>query len=305
MMGRRVAMNKVPYVHYPKDKTYLVNTYFLALVPVLLFSFYKNGILLYQNDLISFIDLFIPLYFYLISVIVSLLVSWVFKEDKKEMILYGLILACSISINTNMILYPIVLFVSFSIGLTIHKKYSFNFLSLSRILLILALLVNSYSYMNVAEKIGMFHYNLFDLFLGFGVGGIASNSLFVLLISFFILISSKFYKKIIPIMASLSFACLFFLFFIFTKDSSYIEGLLNGSVYFGFVFVGAHLTVSPDTKKAMAFYGIAIGVISAILALFLPIYEVSYLSIFLVSLFIPLFNRFGYFHSQNLLFKKK
>ena len=104
-------MSRIPYIHYRKDKNDLVNTYFLALLPVLLFGFYKNGILLYQNDLISFLDLFLPLSFYLVSIGIGFLVGVIFKVNKKEMILYSLILACTTSINTNLILYPILLFV--------------------------------------------------------------------------------------------------------------------------------------------------------------------------------------------------
>lgn len=287
-------MSRIPYIHYRKDKNDLVNTYFLALLPVLLFGFYKNGILLYQNDLISFLDLFLPLSFYLVSIGIGFLVGVIFKVNKKEMILYSLILACTTSINTNLILYPILLFASFVVGLVISKKFSFHFLAFAKILLVLALLVQSYSYQNIAEKIEFFHYNTFDLFLGFGVGGIASSSLFLVLISFFLLLTQKFYKKVIPIMASLCFASIFFVLFVLTKNTFYLEGLLNGSVYFGFVFVGAHLRISPNTKRGMALYGALIGVVSAIFACFLPIYEVSYLAIFLLSFFLPLFNRFGY-----------
>ena len=90
-------MNNIPYVHYSKDKNGLLKTYFIALIPLILFSFYKNGLMLYQNSFISFIDMFIPLYFYLISIGVGFLVSYLNKENKWEYILYSLIIACSIS----------------------------------------------------------------------------------------------------------------------------------------------------------------------------------------------------------------
>ena len=187
-------MNKLPYLHYGKDKNSLVKAYFIALIPLLLFSFYKNGILLYQNKLISFIDMFIPLYFYIISILVGFLVAHLNKSDKREYVLYALILACTISINTNMLLYPIVLFVSLFIASFLQKKKEFNLLAFTRIVLILALLLNSYSYMNVAEKIEAFNYNYLDIFIGYGVGGLASNSLFCCFIAFLILSFNKFYK---------------------------------------------------------------------------------------------------------------
>lgn len=284
-------MNKLPYLHYGKDKNSLVKTYFIALIPLLLFSFYKNGILLYQNKLISFIDMFIPLYFYIISVLVGFLVAHLNKSDKREYVLYALILACTISINTNMLLYPIVLFVSLFIASFLQKKKEFNLLASTRILLILALLLNSYSYMNVAEKIEAFNYNYLDIFIGYGVGGIASNSLFCCFIAFLILSFNKFYKKVIPIASSFSAFIVFILLFFITKNEIYLENLLNGSLYFAFVFVGTDLYVSPYTKMGKIIYGLVIGLFTALLSILVPIYEAPYLVILLVSLFFPVFDK--------------
>lgn len=284
-------MNKLPYLHYGKDKNSLVKTYFIALIPLLLFSFYKNGILLYQNKLISFIDMFIPLYFYIISILVGFLVAHLNKSDKREYVLYALILACTISINTNMLLYPIVLFVSLFIASFLQKKKEFNLLAFTRILLILALLLNSYSYMNVAEKIEAFNYNYLDIFIGYGVGGLASNSLFCCFIAFLILSFNKFYKKVIPIASSFSAFIVFILLFFITKNEIYLENLLNGSLYFAFVFVGTDLYVSPYTKMGKIIYGLVIGLFTALLSIFVPIYEAPYLVILLVSLFFPIFDK--------------
>ena len=284
-------MNKLPYLHYGKDKNSLVKAYFIALIPLLLFSFYKNGILLYQNKLISFIDMFIPLYFYIISILVGFLVAHLNKSDKREYVLYALILACTISINTNMLLYPIVLFVSLFIASFLQKKKEFNLLASTRILLILALLLNSYSYMNVAEKIEAFNYNYLDIFIGYGVGGLASNSLFFCLLAFLILSFNKFYKKVIPIASSFSAFIVFILLFFITKNEIYLENLLNGSLYFAFVFVGTDLYVSPYTKMGKIIYGLVIGLFTALLSIFVPIYEASYLVILLVSLFFPIFDK--------------
>ena len=284
-------MNKLPYLHYGKDKNSLVKAYFIALIPLLLFSFYKNGILLYQNKLISFIDMFIPLYFYIISVLVGFLVAHLNKSDKREYVLYALILACTISINTNMLLYPIVLFVSLFIASFLQKKKEFNLLASTRILLILALLLNSYSYMNVAEKIEAFNYNYLDIFIGYGVGGLASNSLFCCFIAFLILSFNKFYKKVIPIASSFSAFIVFILLFFITKNEIYLENLLNGSLYFAFVFVGTDLYVSPYTKMGKIIYGLVIGLFTALLSILVPIYEAPYLVILLVSLFFPIFDK--------------
>lgn len=287
-------MNNHFYLHYEKDKKSLIRAYFWALIPIILFSFYKNGILLYQNGYISFLDMFLPFYFYLISVLVGYLVAVIKKENHLEFMLYSLIIACTISTNTNMIIYPILLFVSLFIMSYLARKKNFNFIAGSRILLVLALLLQQYSYLNVGEKIGAFNYSLWDIFLGFGISGIGTSSFLLVLVGFLILVFNKFYKKWIPIFASFIYFILFLGVYFITKDILYLENILNGTVYFAFVFMGSDLYVTPNTKKGMVLYGIMIGLMTFIFNLFLPIYEVPYIVIFLISFLIPFINRFWF-----------
>ena len=287
-------MNRIPYLHYEKDQNSLIKAYYIALIPLLLFGFYKNGVMLYQNDYISFGDLLIPLYFYFISAVVGFLVAYITKEDKSQIILYALLISCSISVNTNLFLYPVLLFVGLFISIYLAHKWRIHAVSLTRIILILALFLGTYSYLNVSEKIGAFNYDLWDLFFGYGSGGIATTSFLFLLFSFLILIFNPFYKKWIPLSASASFAILFFLLFLFTKDAYYLESILNGTVYFGFVFIATDFYVTPSSKKGMIIYGLLIGILSALLGIFLPFYEISYISIFLISFFIPFLDRICY-----------
>jgi len=284
-------MNKIPYLHYKKSKNNLINTYFIALIPLILFGIYKNGILLYRNDLINFNNIFIPIYFYLISIIIGVLISLIYKEPKKENILTCLIISLTISINTNMIIYPILLFVSLFIGKYLFQKFKFNIISFSRVLLILALLINSYSYMNIGEKLNKFNYGMFDIFVGYGIGGIASTSLIVLLISLVILSLNKFYKKIIPAISSLTFIIIGFIYIILFNNYDYISLLLNGTIYFSFVFLATDI-YTPNTQKGMGIYAIIVGVLTSIISIF-NIYEASYIAILLSSLFIPFINKFA------------
>ena len=283
-------MSKIPYIHYQKDQKSLIHTYFIALIPLLFFGFYKNGILLYQNDLITFQDIFIPLYFPLISILIGFLIGVIQKTSKKEMILISLILSCTVSMNTNVLIYSLVLFATLFITSIMSRKYAFNYISLTRIVLILALIFNSYSYLNVAEKIDAFNYNWSDKFLGYANGGIFTSSTFFVIISFLILAFNKFYKKIIPITSSLSYVLILALVFIITKDTTYLNNILNGTTYFAFVMFATD-PYTPNTKKGMMIYGVLIGIITSVLSLVIPM-EASFISIFICSLTIPLINKF-------------
>jgi len=284
-------MNRIPFLHYKKDKNNLIVNYYIAIIPILLFGIYKNGFLLYINDLINFKYIFLPIYFYLISIVVGLILSLITKEDKKYNILLCLLIASSISINTNMIIYPILLFVSLFIGKYVCNKFKFNVISFSRLVLILSLLINSYSYLNIGEKLNKFNYNIFDIFLGYGVGGIATTSFLILIISLIILSFNKYYKKIIPIVSSLTFILFGFIYIILTKNYDYIRLLLNGTIYFGFIFIAPDIYITPNSKRGMIIFAVLIGILASLFSILFNIYEASYISILLVSIFVPFINK--------------
>ena len=286
-------MNRTPLIHNNITKKDLIKKYFIALIPLIIFSIYKNGLLLYQNDLINISKVFIPIYFYLISILIGFIISKILKEEIEENILIGLIISCSISINTNMLIYPVLLFVSLFISKVILNKFKFkyNVLSLSRIILILALLLNVYSYLNIAEKLGKFNYNYFDLFIGHGIGGLANTSLLILIFSLIILCSNKYYKKIIPLTSSLSFIIITIVYILITKDYNHLNILLNGFNYFSFIFIAPDIYITPVCKEGMFLYGLLIGILTSILNLCGITYEASFISIFIFRLSIHLINK--------------
>lgn len=295
-------MNKFPILHNNTDKNDLIKKYYLALIPLIIFSIYKNGILLYTNDLIKFSKILIPFYFDLISIIIGFIVSKILKEDLKENILICLIVSCTISINTNFLFYPILLFISLFIGKIIlnKTKIKFNIGAFMHIILILGLLLNAYSYLNIGEKLNKFNYDYFDIFLGFGIGGLASTSLLILLISLFILASSRYYKKTIAFSSSLTFIIINLIYILITKNYNHLNILLNGMNYFSFIFLAPDLYITPNTKKSMLIYGLLIGILTSLLSITSLKYEASFLSICFISLFISLINKIN-----NQIYLKK
>lgn len=284
-------MTKVPILHNVVDKKDLVKKYYLALIPLIIFSIYKNGILLFNNDLIKFNKILIPIYFYVISIIIGFIVSKILKEDSKENILICLTASCTISINSNLIIYPIILFVSLFIGKVIvnKSKIKFNITSFIRLILILSLLLNAYSYLNIAEKLNKFNYNYFDIFTGLGIGGLASTSTLILIFSLIILSTCRYYKKIIPISASITYIIINLGIILITKNYDYLNILLNGINYFSFIFIAPDLYITPIHQEGMLIYGVLIGILTSIISIWLP-YEASIITIFILSLFIPIIN---------------
>ncbi len=289
-------MSKIPYIHYSKDKNNLINLYYMALGILIIFSIYKNGILLYQNNLIHLTSIFSLFYFYITSILISILAAYLLKASYKETILLGLIVTCSISINTNKLIFPILLFVAIFISkyLKEKKNYFIHTSAFTRVLLILGVLIGNYSYLNVGEKLGKFNYSLLDIFLGFGPGGLATTSFMLILFCFLILASNRFYKKNIFLSATISFLALNAIYVLITKDISFLEKTLNGTVYYSFLFFAPSLNCTPYREKNMITYGSLIGIISFILSLIFNIYEAGILSVFIVSLLMLLYNNFHF-----------
>ncbi len=286
-------MNSLPVLHYPKDYNTLINSYYYALIPLLIFGFYKNGLLLYFNNLVNLKVIFIPLYYYLISIIIGLIIAKFFHEEAKPTILFALIITSTISLNSNLYMYPIILFISLFITkyLILKFKLKINITSLVRIMVLLSLLLNSYSYLNIAEKLNKFNYNLADIFIGHGVGGLANTSLLILLISLTILSLNKYYKKLIAYPSIITFIMLCLINIFIFKNQDFLSILCNGYIYFALIFIGTDLKTSPHHQKGMIIYGILMGILSFIFTL-ISKYEGIYFAIFLSSLFIPLINKF-------------
>ena len=56
-----------PFIRSKNSTTKMMINVLIALTPIILFSFYKNGIVLYQKGYTSFLGMFYPLLFVLVS----------------------------------------------------------------------------------------------------------------------------------------------------------------------------------------------------------------------------------------------
>ena len=279
----------IPYIHYQKDEKYMLKNYFLAVLPILCFGFYKNGILLYQHEFILFPRVFLPLYFYGISAIVGALVSILYQEEKSLNILFCLLVSSTISMNSNLFFYPILLFIGLFTSKYLEKrlKITFHIPSFIHLISLFSLLLGSYSYMNIAEKLDKFHYTISDYFLGYGVGGIASTSLLLIIIGLIILSFNRFYKKEIAFSSLTSFVITSLIFIFFISKQEVLSLLTNGNIYFSLVFL-APLVNSLYEKKSMIIDGILIGILTSILSILINPIE----SVFGVILVVYFFSSF-------------
>ena len=275
------------YLKSKNNSKRLIYIYLILFIPFIIYGFYKNGISLYQKDLISFFNLFnIPLF-----LLFSWLITYVFKKIKKEDFdYYRFLLNIMISMitfpKTNIIIY-IILVTLLNILYTFKKC---NIASLYMIIyIILSILLKNYSFLNIYEETTLHSYSLINILFGNGSGGICQTFLIYSILSFIGLICIYEYKKQIPITGFIFYYILIILYFIIFKVFNY-ELLLNNNLIFSFIFINTISIFTPYTKGGNYLYGFTLGLICFILSFFdlnLGVYIIS----FILSLISPYYDK--------------
>ena len=137
------------YLKSKNNSKRLIYIYLILFIPFIIYGFYKNGISLYQKDLISIFNLFnIPIF-----ILFSCLITYIFKKIKnEEFISYRLILNIMISMitfpKTSIIIY-IILVTLLNILYTFKKC---NIASLYMIIyILLSIILKNYSFLNMRK----------------------------------------------------------------------------------------------------------------------------------------------------------
>ncbi|MBQ3020962.1 MAG: RnfABCDGE type electron transport complex subunit D [Bacilli bacterium] len=258
--------------------------YFLSLFPLILFGIYKNGISLYLKDYVSLYGAIKPLLFIIIGFIIGSLVNYIYevliKKKKAKLVdiifssfhsLYGVLVACIISINTNIILFSTVTFIVLLVSKFI-KINKINYIALTSLIIFFIMnLFNEFSFLNNYEASNNFNMNALDYLLGKGSGGIFTTNVLLLIISFIVLYNFKIYKRNIPIFATITFSILTIIYCLIMNDISNIMNMLfTNGILFSFVFIATDSVSSSYTKKGIVIYGIIVGLLTFLLYLVQP-----------------------------------
>ncbi len=256
----------------------------ILLIPLLIYSIFKNGYLLYEKNLVNEYMIFKPFYLTLISIIIKFGFDIIFEHKLKinynllSMILVSMIMPYNINLIVFLITLPIVYFLT----TILEKKFTFNKVCLMYLIIVL---VNSFftpfTYESILESKFTFSFSFFDLLMGRCIGGIASTSIIFSLFAYIILINSFYYKKDIPLTINITYLILAFIAFLINKDSNI---LLNSEVVFASVFIATLPKYSPYKIKGQIISGILIGIISFIIALIWNPTISIYIAILIASL---------------------
>jgi hypothetical protein len=276
------------YLHNKYKYNSLIKVFLYLFIPFIIYGLYKNGIYLYNEKLISFVNIFRPLYFILISIVISFIFS---RINKKEFInyelLFNIIIAMIVSPSINILLFIGLLFI---LNL-IYKFIKFNIITVFMIIsIIISYILKDSNFYNIFEKTVEHNYSLLDYIIGRGYGGVSNTFLIMSIISFIILCSKMNYKKQIPIMG-------FSVYYILTLLTSFITGtysfdlFLNNNLIFAFIFIAPISLFSPYSKGGCYIYGLILGLLTYILS-FIDINIGIYITILLLTLVSPILDKF-------------
>lgn len=290
-----------------KNKIFSINLlYLLSLIPIIIFAFYKNGLVVYKA---GELNLFLSLQYIVIPIIIVVL-SYVFetyyyltikKDDDLNNVInsivpYANVLCYLVCGPMNKLFITIPILVVLDVALKFfEQKVTINRVALYKCLIFLVLMALS---MNTNQN--YYEYTLKSqvdnpgsLFLGMGIGEIGTTSTLFAIVGYLVLLFNKYYKKEIPIICFVSYLLVGLLLY-FAGVVSF-NGLLintfNSGFVFVIVFVATLSTATPVVKSGKIIYSLLIGIISAIFINLVKFNLGIYITILVLGLVSPLLNK--------------
>lgn len=290
-----------------KNRVFNINAiHLLALFPLILFSYYKNGYLVYKENYLSMFGTLEYLVIPFIIVIISYLFEiYYYIGRKKDRDFSNVInsfspyanLLCYLLCGPNDALYIVIplIFIIDILMKILDKKVTINRVALFKCILFgILVALNIYNNANVYERItNATVFNTWDSFVGLEVGemGVVSNLL--VLLCFMVLIFNKYYKKDIALISLITYI-LFGITFILIGNIDYIEFInntFNSGLLFVIVFVLTLSDASPILRGGRVVYAILVGIL---ISFFINVFKLNigiYFVILIMSVISPLINR--------------
>ena len=274
----------------------------VLLIPLIIYGLYKNGIHLFINKYTNIIGLFKPLVFILIGAligaVVNILYEYIIKKNKDKIVdvifssfhvEYGVLLGCIASINTNIFVFSIVLFVMFIISKFIKNRINIMAIIFLIIYAIQFYVFDGFNYFNAYDNSRVFALDFMDYMVGRGSGGIATTHIILLMISLLGISISSNNKTNISISAMITSFLIFGIYSIITQESLGSILLVN-SMLFIFTYVATDYVTSSYTPTGQIIFGVLVSLLTFGFYFINPIIA-PYISITIVSLLNNLIDR--------------
>lgn len=273
----------------------LIKKFYLTFILLILYGIYKNGILPFINDYSSSIEMFTIILIPIISFGIGFIFDNVFKnKDIFNSRFYSLLFCMIIPYGTNLILYILILITllfGYNVLLKKNLEHNFNIIALTKIILIIVLLLlQSYTYQNNLESSALFQYSFIDSIAGHNISGLFTSNIILIIISLLILCTDEYYKKEIPIYSYGIYAIVLTFYTFIKQDTVFlIQNLFSSNILFGLVFIASLSCYTPYSKRTKFIYSSIIGITILPFSLITNFFEGVYISIIFVNILM-----FGY-----------
>lgn len=296
-------MNYAPFLRSNNTTHKMMKNLFLALLPIILFFIYKNGIVIFLNKSHSFLTLIYPLLRIMIASIISIMTELIyFKSIKKTEnldetlrqtypIFEGLILSLLIPFNTNIF---ILIFCTIITSIMKILMYRYNLKLVNSILigcLIGTLIFKIFDSKDILTGT-LNEYNtikdnmdLWDYF----IGSSSYISPLICIISYVFLVYKKAIKWKIPI---IYISTIFILSWIIGKLNGFnieyvIYAVCSGPLIFSSIFLLPESSTSPMTAIGQIIYAIFSALLTITFRFIMPFNGGIILSILIMNFFVP------------------
>lgn len=290
-----------PFLHLKKQHSYLFSM-ILSCVPLIGYGIYKNGFLPFWKLDAPLLNIFTPILFISIGFLIGGLVDYFHCLRKKEKVkwnntpLYGLLISMAMPIQMNLIIYAIILFLGLFLFCYLEeksKKIKISPLLFTQMILMIIIFSFKIPYENISEQTQIHIYTTLDLFFGRNIGGLASTSIFWMMIVFIFFWFNDYYKKEIPIILLTTYAICALFSELIIPTGNVVKQLLNPTVFFSSLYFASDISYSPYTLYGKWVYAIALGIIGFFTVRFFRS-EGIYFSVALLSLLVPILDFVSY-----------
>lgn len=328
---KKIHLKNGPFLKSNQNSDKMMFHLLISLIPIILFTFYKNGIYLYLKQEVNLFGMFYPLFFILIGSFSSFFFETLYHkiflhQNLKESIIGnyaympGLFMSLVLPLSTPISILIMGTLFAIIFGKMLYGGFGNNIFNPALIgcLFVMALystqigsyansfeidtissatpltnmsLVDKVNYRNVVSPYG----NLWTFFLGMIPGSVGETCSLLILISFLYLAFTKTIKIRIPIFyVGTVFILTFFIGRMNGLSIWYpLFEILSGGLLFGTVFMATDPVTSPVTKIGQILYGVLLGILTVMIRSCTSAPEGVMTSILTMNMFVFILDKIG------------
>ena len=322
-----------PFIKDNNSTKKMMNHLLIALTPIILFAFIKNGLLPYKKGYTNLYGMIYPLIFILVPTISTFIFETIFgiitRKKIKDLIknsysiFSGLFLGLILPLNTPLpivILGTLISSIIEKIIFGIFRKNIFNPALLGKLFIvtIFAVTINNHGgYLNpyeintitstpltnanVVDGIGTYetlvkpYGRLLNMFIGNIPGTVGETSAFLCLLAFIYLTYFKVIKWKIPATYILT---VFAITYVIGGSNDLgiwypLFQIFTGGLMFGAVFIATDPVTSPTTPIGQILYGMFLGILTVVIRYLTPFPEAAFISILIMNTFVIILDKIG------------